>query len=71
MMGCFLLSIGSLVIPAPKNLPHIHSVVNCLYSCIHFIIFVIYFHHLQFDVYKSPTALTKTPTFTKTKEKRT
>lgn len=62
MMGCLLLNIISIIIPAPKTLPHIHSLLNCLYSFIHLMIFSIYFHELQFEVYKSPIANSRTPT---------
>ncbi|CAG2177678.1 unnamed protein product, partial [Oppiella nova] len=42
MIGCLILSVGALTIPAPKSLPHIHSVLNCLYSFIHYVVFVVY-----------------------------
>ncbi|KAH9418775.1 Glucosyltransferase-like protein [Dermatophagoides pteronyssinus] len=43
IMGAILLSLASLVIAAPEKYPHIHTLLNCMYSFGHFILFYLYF----------------------------
>lgn len=50
MIGVLMLSFASILIPAPKAYPDIHAMLSCLYSCIHFILFALYFHWKQFSL---------------------
>ncbi len=48
MGGCVLLSIASLTIRPPSNLPDLVPLMISVYSCGHFLCFLVYFHWLQF-----------------------
>lgn len=54
MMVTFL-SCASLFVPAPNRYPHLHALINCVYSFVHFSGFFIYFFWKQFQLYGEKT----------------
>lgn len=48
IVGCFVFSLGAILIKAPANLPHIHPTINALYSCSHFFAFLLFYYYRQF-----------------------
>lgn len=48
ILTCFILSALSLTIKPPARYPHIHPTINALYSCLHYIGFLIFFYFRQF-----------------------
>lgn len=48
ILGCFILSVAALLIEPPLRYPHIHPTINALYSCIHFMAFLLLFYLRQF-----------------------
>lgn len=49
ILGCFVLSIMALILKPPIRYPDIHPTVNALYSCTHFVGFLIFFYYRQFS----------------------
>lgn len=47
LLGCVLLAVGMFTIKQPARYPHIHILLNSMYSCVHFICFALYFNKLQ------------------------
>ncbi|XP_054720074.1 dolichyl pyrophosphate Man9GlcNAc2 alpha-1,3-glucosyltransferase-like [Uloborus diversus] len=48
LSGCLVLVFSMFTIQQPARYPHLHVLLNCIYSAIHFIGFAIYFNYLQF-----------------------
>lgn len=48
ILCCFILSGLAIVFQPPLRYPDLHPTVNALYSCIHFIGFLLYFYYCQF-----------------------
>ncbi|GFT50113.1 dolichyl pyrophosphate Man9GlcNAc2 alpha-1,3-glucosyltransferase [Nephila pilipes] len=46
--GSLLLVIGMFNVKQPARYPHLHVLLNCIYSGIHFVGFLLYFNYLQF-----------------------
>ncbi|XP_067143750.1 dolichyl pyrophosphate Man9GlcNAc2 alpha-1,3-glucosyltransferase isoform X1 [Centruroides vittatus] len=49
ILGGLLLNISAFVVKPPAHYPHIHSLLNAVYSCIHFIGFAVYFQYVQWN----------------------
>lgn len=47
MMGCLIIGLASVRIPPPPHLPHLWSLLISVYCAVHFLLFAIYFHVLQ------------------------
>ncbi len=47
MLGCVVLTVSSLILPAPPSLPDLHAVMVSAFSCVHFLAFLLYFHYQQ------------------------
>ena len=45
-----LLTIAALTVQPPERFPDLHSVLISVYSCAHFVVFLIYFHCKQFTL---------------------
>lgn len=43
-----VLTLCSLFVRPPQHLPDLHSVLVSVYSCAHFVVFLVVFHWLQF-----------------------
>lgn len=58
ILGCFIFSVLSIVIEPPPRYPDIHPTVNALYSCLHFMSFLLFFYYRQFttEPKREPTA---------------
>lgn len=56
ILGCHLIGALAILVKPPTGLPHIHPTVNALYSCIHFMSFLVFFYYRQFrgDIKRSP-----------------
>lgn len=50
ILGMAVLTIGSLTVKPPVHLPDLFPVLVSAYSCVHFVIFLIYFHYRQFTL---------------------
>ncbi|CAN8004353.1 unnamed protein product [Ixodes hexagonus] len=50
MGGCTFLNAAHSLLPPPKRYPDVHSLLNAVYSCGHFVVFVLYTHYLQFQL---------------------
>lgn len=48
ILGCFILSIASLVVKPPARYPDLHQALNALYSFINFVALALYFYYRQF-----------------------
>lgn len=48
ILGCFVLSISSLIVKPPIRYPHIHPTLNALYCCVHLMGFLLFFYYSQF-----------------------
>ena len=49
MVGVVILTFTSVLFPPPTHLPDLFPLMISVYSCAHFIMFLIYFHHAQFS----------------------
>lgn len=64
MIGCLMLNISTFIIKPPVRYPHMHTLLNMIYSCIHFIAFTGYFHYLQWNhSYPNTTRLKEKKSF--------
>ncbi|EEC05953.1 dolichyl glycosyltransferase, putative, partial [Ixodes scapularis] len=50
MGGCTFLNAAHLLLPPPRRYPDVHSLLNAVYSCGHFVVFVSYTHYLQYQL---------------------
>ncbi|XP_064477375.1 dolichyl pyrophosphate Man9GlcNAc2 alpha-1,3-glucosyltransferase-like [Ornithodoros turicata] len=50
VVGCALLNICHLAVQPPTRYPDLHTVLNAIYSCGHFVLFAVYTHYLQFTL---------------------
>lgn len=50
LLGCVVLNVAHVIVPPSPRYPDIHPVLNALYSCGHFVIFLGYTHYLQFEL---------------------
>ncbi|KAG0421566.1 hypothetical protein HPB47_002528 [Ixodes persulcatus] len=50
MGGCTFLNAAHLLLPPPRRYPDVHSLLNAVYSCGHFVVFVLYTHYLQYQL---------------------
>lgn len=50
MVGAMGLHIGSAVVKPPRRYPDLWPVLISLYSCAHFLAFLLYFHYLQLSL---------------------
>uniref|UniRef100_V5H2S3 Alpha-1,3-glucosyltransferase n=1 Tax=Ixodes ricinus TaxID=34613 RepID=V5H2S3_IXORI len=50
MGGCTFLNAAHLLLPPPRRYPDVHSLLNAVYSCGHFVAFVLYTHYLQYQL---------------------
>lgn len=48
IFGITILCLCLLFAPPPSNLPHIYPLLIAIYSCCHFVLFIIYFNYRQF-----------------------
>lgn len=48
--GCTLLNTTSLLVSPPSQYPDLHSLLNAVYSCGHFMLFLVFTHYLQFQL---------------------
>jgi alpha-1,3-glucosyltransferase len=48
ILMCFILSIVAVVVEPPAKYPHLHQTINSLYSCGHFVGFLLFFYYKQF-----------------------
>ena len=55
MVGLVILTIVTVTFPAPDRLPDLFAVLISVYSCGHFILFLMYFHYCQFTARGSST----------------
>lgn len=70
IFGAVSLSIASLTLSPPSRFPHIHVLLNCLYSFAHFALFLAYFVHQQYLSYcDKSTSISFTNIRTKIKRK--
>lgn len=46
--GCFTTSFSSIYVKPPKRYPDIHPTVNAVYSCVHYVGFLLFFYYQQF-----------------------
>ena len=58
MVGVVILSLTTILVPAPEHLPDLFPLVISLYSCAHFGMFMVYFHYAQFTSVQ-PVTMTK------------
>ena len=47
LLGCVALHVAHAFVTPPTRLPDLHVVVTCLYSCAHFVAFLLYFNWRQ------------------------
>ena len=47
ILGALGLSIASLTVPAPSRYPDLWTVLISIYSCVHFLLFFLYFNYWQ------------------------
>lgn len=57
ILGCYILSGLALWVTPPKRYPDIHPTVNSLYSCFHFMGFLLFFYHKQL-IHSTKSSLT-------------
>ncbi|XP_063417811.1 dolichyl pyrophosphate Man9GlcNAc2 alpha-1,3-glucosyltransferase-like [Mytilus trossulus] len=50
LLGMAVLTIGSLTVKPPVHLPDLFPVLVSAYSCVHFVLFLVYFHYRQFTL---------------------
>uniref|UniRef100_A0A131XDH3 Alpha-1,3-glucosyltransferase n=1 Tax=Hyalomma excavatum TaxID=257692 RepID=A0A131XDH3_9ACAR len=50
LTGCVALNVLHLTMPPPARYPDLHQLLNAAYSCIHFVLFLVYMHYLQFQL---------------------
>ncbi|KAJ8682276.1 hypothetical protein QAD02_018068 [Eretmocerus hayati] len=48
LLGVLMLSICSVVLKAPQRYPDLYPLLVSVYSCVHFVLFLIYFNYQQF-----------------------
>lgn len=58
MIGVIILSACSLLVTPPIRLPDLFPVLISIYSCAHFLVFLVYFHVKQFMCTVVPVQLT-------------
>lgn len=51
IVGCSLLVFGLAFIPPPVKFPHLFPLLISVYSCLHFLVFFLYFNYRQFSGY--------------------
>lgn len=57
IVGALILSFTYVFIPTPAKYPDLHAMICCLYSCLHFILFAVFFHWKQFTLSEDRDAL--------------
>ncbi|KAK3927387.1 Dolichyl pyrophosphate Man9GlcNAc2 alpha-1,3-glucosyltransferase [Frankliniella fusca] len=50
MIGCVILTLSSIFVKPPNNLPDLFPLLISVYSCLHFIIFLLYFNYKQMSL---------------------
>lgn len=58
MVGIVILSLATAFIPAPTHLPDLFPLIVSVYSCGHFLLFLLFFHYQQFSA-ATPTSTTQ------------
>lgn len=54
VLGMVALTVGSLAVKPPVHLPDLFPVLVSVYSCLHFLLFLVYFHYRQLTIASVP-----------------
>ena len=59
MVGVVILTLVTVLVPPPVHLPDLFTLVISVFSCVHFLLFTLYFHYCQFAPESFPWKLTE------------